>query len=550
MGIKLKKNSKKHAYSYVLFWMISILFSLLCSINNIYQKYLLLYENYGYGIVQLKLFGRDINLNFELLYISLVIAILISIALHFCKIQQGIKKSLLDGISFELLLCLCIIGTIILAQKSDLWFWSKNDWSDDTGWRESLINTYENDPYSAAIIFNSISIFLKFLFGSLIYLGIITNIVRRIKSGWIAETSFISKIFNKYLFIQRQQPIFKRIYKRKIVFVVTQILLIGYEAAWYIFDMKVQSKTINLILIIGIPCIVEIILVSRFIVKNDFEYDVAVLSEQISQVAKGEAEVENSLTKQSIIYQLGEDIMHLDETLKESMEGWLRNEKLKVDLITNISHDLKTPLTSMIGYIDLLERENYVTEDGMDYLHKLSKKAESLKIMIKELFDLAKVTSGNAALTIQPLDLNKLIIQTMCDMEDTIAASGFVIKQNLMDQSIKFLGDGTQLYRVIQNLIENALKYAMRGTRIFIHTYLEDNHIFFTIQNTASYEINFTSEEIAGRFVRGNESRAGEGNGLGLAIAKSYTEICGGTFEILLEGDTFKVRISFERVME
>ncbi len=530
--------------------MISILFSLLCSMNAIYQEYLLFCDQYGYGVMQQKLFGRDINLMFGLLYISLILLILICIVLYFCKIHPGDKILWVDKISFELVLCLCIIGTIILFQKSDLWFWAKNDWSNDALWMDDLLNMYENNVYSAAIIFNIISVFLKFLFGSLIYLGIITIFARRIKSGWIAETSFISKILNNYLFIQRQQPIFKRIYKRKIVFAVIQMLLVGYEAAWYIFDMKVQSKTINLILIIGIPCIVEIILVAWFIVKNDFEYDVAVLSEQISQVAKGEVDVENSLTKQSIIYQLGEDIMHLDETLKESMEAWLRNEKLKVDLITNISHDLKTPLTSMIGYIDLLERENYVTEDGKDYLHKLSKKAESLKIMIKELFDLAKVTSGNAALTIQPLDLNKLIIQTMCDMEDTIAASGFVIKQNLLDQSIKFLGDGTQLYRVIQNLIENALKYAMRGTRIFIHTYLEDNHVFFTLQNTASYEINFTSEEIAGRFVRGNESRAGEGNGLGLAIAKSYTEICGGTFEILLEGDTFKVRISFECVME
>ena len=514
--------------------------------NAIYQEYLLFCDQYGYGVMQRKLFGRDINLIFGLLYISLILLILICIVLYFCKIQPGDKILVVDKISFELVLCLCIIGTIILFQQSDLLFWAKNDWSYDAIWMDDLLNMYENNVYSTAIIFNIILVFLKFLFGSIIYLGIITIFARRIKSGWISKTSFIANILNHYLFIQRQQPIFKRIYRRKIVFTIMQILLIGYEMGGYIFDLNVQSKTISLILVIGIPCIVEIILVSWFVVKNDFEYDVAVLSKQISQVSKGEVDVDNRLTKQSIIYQLGEDIMHLDETLKESMEGWLRNEKLKVDLITNISHDLKTPLTSMIGYIDLLERENYVTEDGKDYLRKLSKKAESLKLMIKELFDLAKVTSGNAALTIQPLDLNKLIIQTMCDMEDTIATSGFVIKQNFMEQAVKFLGDGTQLYRVIQNLIENALKYAMKGTRIFISTYLEDNRVFFTIQNTASYEMNFTSEEIAGRFVRGNESRAGEGNGLGLAIAKSYTEICGGIFEIILEGDMFKVRISFE----
>jgi len=546
LDIKLKKISKNRAYSYGLFWMISILFSLLCSMNTIYQEYLLFCDQYGYGVMQRKLFGRDINLIFGLLYISLILLILICIVLYFCKIQPGDKMLLGDKISFELVLCLCIIGTIILAQKSDLWFWAKNDWSNDAIWMDDLLNMYENNVYSTTIIFNIISVFLKFIFGSFTYLVMITIFVRRIKSGWIAKTSFLANILNHYLFIQRQQPIFKRIYKRKIVFTVMQIFLIGYEMCWYIFDLNVQSKTLNLILVIGIPCIVEIILVAWFVVKSDFEYDVAILSKQISQVSKGEVNVENRLTKQSIIYQLGEDIMHLDETLKESMEGWIRNEKLKVDLITNISHDLKTPLTSMIGYIDLLERENYVTEDGKDYLHKLSKKAESLHIMIKELFDLAKVTSGNASLTIQPLDLNKLIIQTMCDMEDTIATSGFVIKQNLMEQAVKFLGDGTQLYRVIQNLIENALKYAMTGTRIFISTYLEDNRVFFTIQNTASYEMNFTSEEIAGRFVRGNESRAGEGNGLGLAIAKSYTQICGGTFEIIVEGDMFKVKISFE----
>ena len=218
---------------------------------------------------------------------------------------------------------------------------------------------------------------------------------------------------------------------------------------------------------------------------------------------------------------------------------------MKIELITNVSHDLKTPLTSMIGYVELLKTEP-LSDEARDYVEILADKQEHLKRMIQDIFDLSKSTSGTAEFELEELDMKKLLEQTLGDMEDAIQKSGMVIRENIAETPLKFIGDGKKLYRVLQNLLDNALKYSMKGTRIFVSAEKKEQKVIVTIKNTASYEMAFTPEEIMERFSRGDKSRNTEGHGLGLAIAESFVKNMGGELTVHIDGDQFKTSLCFD----
>ena len=221
---------------------------------------------------------------------------------------------------------------------------------------------------------------------------------------------------------------------------------------------------------------------------------------------------------------------------------------MKVELITNVSHDLKTPLTSIISYVDLLQKEEDLPEHVSDYIKILAQKSERLKNLIQDLFDLSKASSDNLNLDMEQIDLARLIKQTLADMEEPVKASGLTFRCNIPDDPVYIRSDGKKLYRVWENLISNALKYSLTGSRVFIDLTLDGKDAVATIKNTANYEMNFTEEEILQRFVRGDEARTTEGSGLGLSIAQSFTQICGGKFTIKIDGDLFKVELRFTNV--
>ena len=237
----------------------------------------------------------------------------------------------------------------------------------------------------------------------------------------------------------------------------------------------------------------------------------------------------------------------IDEGFKESLEEQMKAERMKIELITNVSHDLKTPLTSIISYIDLLSKED-ISESARNYIGILSEKSNRLKKIVADVFDLAKSTSGDIQLNFQTLDLKKLIEQTLGDMVDDIEKSRFQIKTVFPEKPVYIVSDGKRLYRVFQNIIDNALKYSMEETRIYVELIDEGDNASVVIKNIASYEMNFTPEEILQRFNRGDGSRTNEGSGLGLSIAESFSNACGGDFKIDIDGDMFKVIISFRTV--
>ncbi len=243
-----------------------------------------------------------------------------------------------------------------------------------------------------------------------------------------------------------------------------------------------------------------------------------------------------------LTYRDGTDAI-IREIEEISAEEQLQAERMKVELVTNVSHDLKTPLTSIISYIELLEKEE-MSDAARDYVKVLADKSDRLKKMVEDIFLLSKVSSGNMPVEKAPVDTKKLLIQTLADMEYRIEKSPVKIVPEYDEDTRIIENDGQKLYRVLQNLIDNALKYGMSGTRVHIRYRLEKNSVRIEIKNVASYEMDFDEEEIVKRFIRGDRARSTEGSGLGLAIAKEMTELCGGKMEIAVDGDVFKVTLS------
>lgn len=240
---------------------------------------------------------------------------------------------------------------------------------------------------------------------------------------------------------------------------------------------------------------------------------------------------------------MAEDLGSLGDGMQAALQNEVRAERMKSELITNVSHDLKTPLTSILSYSDLLSQLELTPEEANDYAKIIHQKSLRLKNLTSDLFDISKVQSGVEQMVCERLDAVTLVRQALAEQE--AQNSGLVLKVTLPESELPIWADGRKMSRVLENLIGNCVKYAMKGTRVFVSLDERDGKAVFEVKNTANYEMDFAADEITERFVRGDAARSTEGSGLGLAIAKSYTEACGGIFEVEVDGDQFKVRISF-----
>lgn len=277
---------------------------------------------------------------------------------------------------------------------------------------------------------------------------------------------------------------------------------------------------------------------------------------KIKQYIRKQDEIKEALEK---IYQ-GNNEIYIDDSelngvLKEmaiyindiaggfsnAIEESLKSERLKTELITNVSHDIKTPLTSIINYVDLLKKENIQDEKAKEYIEILDMKSQRLKKLTEDLVEASKVSSGNVKLKIEEIKLKELINQSIGEFKDRFEEKNLTIESNMPEEEIKIKADNRYLYRIIENLFSNITKYALDNSRVYIDIEKEKNRIKMSIKNISKEKLNISSEELMQRFVRGDKSRYTEGSGLGLSIARSLTELQGGKFDIHIDGDLFKV---------
>lgn len=240
-----------------------------------------------------------------------------------------------------------------------------------------------------------------------------------------------------------------------------------------------------------------------------------------------------------------EEIDKIRTGFRKAVDEEVKSTKMKTDLITNVSHDLKTPLTAIITYVDLLKDPNLSAEERKKYIQILDQKANRLKLLIEDLFEISKATSKTVQLNIMDVDIVSLLRQVKLELQDKIEATDLSFRWQLPEEKVVLPLDSQRTYRVFENLLVNITKYAMPHTRVYITMEETENHVKITMKNISATELNFNPSEITERFVRGDASRNTEGSGLGLAIAKSFTELQGGRLEVFTDADLFTVEITF-----
>lgn len=350
-----------------------------------------------------------------------------------------------------------------------------------------------------------ISVVTTFLFVFLSFSGfllVILTIISRLKRDRLAETSLIKKVFDAFAIAfdtmtSGSKRLTDIVSRRTVLFLILLSILL--------FIAHQLQNTPEVLLILAL---ISVGLMSWFIRANK------------------------------------RTLSSIDQSMDRSVQEMLKSEKTKVELITNVSHDLKTPLTSIISYVDLLKNEP-LNEVSQEYVEVIAHKSSRLNQILQDVFDLSKASTGDVTVKRDEFDLRRLIEQTVIDMESQIESSGHTLKLNLPAYAVMIESDGTRLYRVLQNIIDNALKYTHEGTRIFLDLSVNGLTAIMVLKNTSAYAMDFTKENVLQRFYRADKARTSEGSGLGLSIAESFTELSGGSFDIEIEGDLFKVILSF-----
>ncbi len=319
--------------------------------------------------------------------------------------------------------------------------------------------------------------------------------------------------------------------------------LIVLNGGWYLVS----------ILYVGNTSDYEIVLFLLFIVFLDVLFIIPVikmylsfkkLTEIISSVSNGDIDIDIDKNKLPQMFKpLVEDIENIQSGLANAVDKAIKGERLKTELITNVSHDLKTPLTSIINYVDLLKKEDLNNNKANEYLLVLEEKSERLKHLIEDLIEASKASSGNLAVALEKLDLIQLVRQSYGEYEDKLSINNLDVKLNFTESQIFISADGKHMWRILSNLLSNITKYALPNSRVYIDISKNSNYATLVIKNISAKELNIAPNLLTERFVRGDESRTTEGSGLGLAITQSLIQLQYGTFNIDIDGDLFKVTI-------
>ena len=263
------------------------------------------------------------------------------------------------------------------------------------------------------------------------------------------------------------------------------------------------------------------------------------IKEGIEKIRNGDMDHRIEIQGEGEFAKLSNDINSITEGLKKSVDNELKSERLKTELITNVSHDIRTPLTSIITYVDLLKNEND-SNKSKEYIEILEQKSQRLKTLTDDLFEATKASSGNIPVNLEKIDMVSLLTQGLGELDDKIKYAQLDFKINHSKDKVYVTADGKLLWRVIENLLSNIFKYALKGSRVYIDIEESENTVILTMKNISAYELNISSDELMERFKRGDESRSSQGSGLGLSIAKSLIDVQNGIFNIEIDGDLFK----------
>lgn len=455
------------------------------------------------------------------LILLIILMVYLCISAGHRKSREGVTPNVIDRIPSDLYLALLAgIVTLIIV----LWY-------------GVVENTYAEE-LEALLILVMVATLCAIVLAAL-FVSLILTIAVRIKCRTILRNTVVARLLRFIWRIIRAigraighlvklLPLF---WKAGIVIV---LMLIG-EALLLCIGLYVYEFVIigmiggNLLLIpVALYCIIQF--------KK--------LTSAASRIVSGDTSYQ--VDTSTMVFELkthGETLNGIRESMQTAINEQMKSERFKTELITNVSHDIKTPLTSIINYVDLLEKEEIESESAKEYIAVLERQSARLKKLIEDLVEASKASTGNLTVHLESLDLNLLISQTIAEFEDKLAASELEVITDLTDQPAMVRADGRHMWRVLENLMSNVCKYALERTRLYISTEMVGGKVRVIMKNTSKFALNISGEELMERFARGDASRHTEGSGLGLSIAGSLVELQQGSFSIAIDGDLFKATV-------
>ncbi len=372
------------------------------------------------------------------------------------------------------------------------------------------------------------------------------SLVRRVKAGNLWENSILRRVC-------REMGEFMKTVLRHRNTVVSMLLpyniflfvnLAGIVAVYRLLEGHIAMALLIVAVLVLLDGAVGVLLFRRNAEHTE-------IVEGITRIRDGEADTQLDLEHlHGSSRELADAVNHIGEGIRKAVKTSMKDERMKTDLITNVSHDIKTPLTSIINYVDLLKRLKIEDEPAKGYIDILDGKTQRLKQLTDDLVEASKISSGNIELNKEKLNLTELINQSIGEFSEKLDEKDLSLVFDTSDVPGLIYADSRRMWRVMENLFNNIGKYAMEGTRVYIDISNTEGRICATVKNISKQKMNIRPEELTERFIRGDSSRSTEGSGLGLFIAQSLVQAQGGTFEISLDGDLFKVKLSFPEYIE
>ncbi len=545
MDTKLKKSNRVGYVLYCIAWLITIIVgtivltssSILIALNEMLwrndapldEEY---YDYYAGHIINERWFNGLFELSGwiciggALLFITLLVVILIATG-KFKRDEAGnYHLNWFDKIWSELHITGCICAGVAcmgpISYLDSLWM------------RGAILEVWEwSNPYNDTFYGVHMEVFIGVIGIVACVVACMTcfvSVFKKLKAGEFWEKSLLGGSF--FLILRAIKNSDRTMFKVMAVLLGGAVLC----ATW------IGTILVIVLIIFLVPKIVEEYLeIKKGVeeVKNgNLEYKIPVTAD--AKGVKGE------------FARLASDINDISQASNIAIQNELKSQRLKTELISNVSHDLKTPLTSMVSYIDLLKKEGLDSPNAPEYLEIIDKKTQRLKNLTENLFEAAKASSGAIPVNMEDIDLTSMLTQTLVEMEEKLVAKNLIVQVKNECEHAKVRADGQLLWRVLENLLGNVSKYALENSRVYInlseHNVGENGLVKIEVKNISKDELNITADELMERFKRGDESRNTEGSGLGLAIAKDLVKMMNGVFEITVDGDLFKAIVMLEKV--
>ncbi len=367
------------------------------------------------------------------------------------------------------------------------------------------------------------------------------SLVRRIKAGTLWKNSLIRKVLKWIGKCSGKLADFARAFSRNTAEKI-KVLLVGGAflfLQFLIIGCVFSGAGVFLLALMAVDVAVMI-----FAIRKADGLDL--IMDGLKKISDGELQYKiktDTLTgKQKV---MAEYINNIGSGLDAAVENSLKKERMQTELITNVSHDLKTPLTSIINYVDLMKRENPTDPKIQEYLRILDEKSQRLKVLTEDVVEASKASTGNIKLEMNDIDFVEMVRQVIGEFEEKFQEKNLTMMVHFTDEPSIIYADGQRMWRVLENVFGNVVKYAMEGTRVYAEISNRNKKVTFSLKNISAQPLNISADELTERFIRGDVARNTEGSGLGLSIAKSLTELQGGEFKLYLDGDLFKVMITF-----